>query len=111
MAGLNTAAELARTGQLPVFEYVEGYYTKFDLQYRGWNQYLVRKFLRPERIRKVMAWRESREEGYRRELRLRYYEFEYYQTQVEEVERTSEWQKAKARLDRKDERRKKRGGM
>jgi hypothetical protein len=110
MAGLNKAAELARSGNLPLVEVVEGYYNKRELcDSFGWHPYLVRKFLKPDRIRRVMAWWENPANNYERVLRLRYYEFEYYQAQIKAVEATAEWQQAKARSDRKSARRLSRG--
>jgi len=102
MAGINRAAELARTGSLPVVEVDEGYYTRSDLEvHRGWNHYLIRKFLKPDRIRKVMGVWEDRDKNWAKERRVRYYEFEYCETQVAAIEATPEWQKAKTRSDRK----------
>jgi hypothetical protein len=104
MAGINKCAEQARTGELPVVKVMEGesskdgYRTKKELV--GWNPYLVRKFLKPDKIRQKMYIWENRE-TWVKELRTSGYEYEYSPEQVRAVEATPEWQKARARAVRK----------
>jgi hypothetical protein len=111
MAGINKCAEQARTGELPVVKVIkggwseDGYRTKKELD--GWNPYLVRKFLKPDRIRQNMREWENRE-TWAKQLFSCGYEYEYSPEQVGAVEATPEWQKAKAKADVKEARWRKR---
>jgi hypothetical protein len=106
--GINRVAEQARKGELPVVRVREGepppagHRTKRDLLTLegGWNAYLVRKFLKPDRIREVYEVGENLETKEKFDWRVSL-AYEYSDEQIAQAETTAEWQKAKAKSDRK----------
>src|SRR5713226_6409902 len=104
MAGINRIAAQALKGELPVTRVLDtdpppkGFRTKRELG--GWNDYLVRKFLKPDRIRETVHRGENLEtkEAVYFRVALNY---EYGEEQVSAVEATAEWQTAKARFNKK----------
>jgi|SRR5579859_335650 len=100
----------AKSGKLPEVNVLQeeegkdGYRTRLELSTKegGWNEYLIRKFLKPDRIRKTVVRYENletREKSFR-EINS---SFDYSPEQIATVQATPEWQKAKARADKKAE--------
>jgi hypothetical protein len=117
MSGINRAAERGHTGELPMVtckwdseekctvleHYVDGVHlprfaTKREI---GWGRYLVREFLKPERVRRIIQIYHNPRTG-QPSYKPRYYEYEYSFEQIAAEEATPEWQKAKAKFDKKD---------
>ena len=104
MAGINRIAEQKKTGELPSVRVLDtdpppaGFRAKDEIQ--GWNEYLIRKFLKPDRIREVVHRGENLEtkQAIYFQKRLIY---EYSDEQIARVEATPEFQKARARAAKK----------
>jgi len=104
MAGINRIAEQKRTGELPVVEVLDtdrppaGFRAKDEIY--GWNEYLVRKFLKPDRIRQVVHRGEDLETKRSIKFQVKLIH-EYSEEQIATVEATPEFRKAQARAAKK----------
>lgn len=81
-----------------------GFYSVVELEQRGWTNHMIRTLLKPDRIRKNLRDRTRPRKGKNRAYRCSPWEYEYSREQVSAVAAKPEWQKAKARADRKVER-------
>lgn len=105
--------ERVARGELPEFEIRvakedktqqsrEDFFNKRELRLRAWTDHMIEKFLKPERVLKTLRYEKKGWKGkpYERTANCSR-EYEYSHEKVFAVEATPEWQKAKAKADKR----------